>query len=153
MGASIDRQDLRLYRPKSNWGMTLMRSEMWTLRPSMGLTSISTEATSNMVPGQIVRGTNAERPWLIIFRDALQKAFAPSIFFDSEPKPRLRPGETRVHTNLVLNIQLSEETTLRMPTREPSKVRSRPLEKSLIFRIGSSTPQTRMSFVATGGSM
>lgn len=60
-------------------------------------------------------------PWADRQRDALQRAFAPSIFFDSAPKARLQPGETRVHTDIILNIFLAEETTFRMPTREPSK--------------------------------
>lgn len=55
-------------------------------------------------------------------RDALQTAFAPSIFFHSDPRERLNPGDTRVHTNLIVNVLLAEETTLRIPTREPSKV-------------------------------
>ena len=67
-------------------------------------------------------GTIKYGPWADRQRDALQKAFAPAIFFHSEPKPRLQPGDTRVHTALLLNLTLTEETTLRMPTREPSKV-------------------------------
>ena len=66
-------------------------------------------------------GTIKYGPWADRQRDALQKAFAPAIFFHSEPHPRLRPGDTRVHTTLLLNINLTEETTLRIPTREPSK--------------------------------
>jgi hypothetical protein len=61
-------------------------------------------------------------PWADRQRDALQKAFAPSIFFDSEPRPPLKPGDIRVHTAVIVTLALSEETTLRMPTREPSKV-------------------------------
>ncbi|EIW72981.1 hypothetical protein TREMEDRAFT_42131 [Tremella mesenterica DSM 1558] len=60
-------------------------------------------------------------PWADRQRDALQKAFAPSIFFDSEPKPRLKFGETRIHSALVLNIFLERDTKLILPTREPSK--------------------------------
>ncbi|ORX35037.1 hypothetical protein BD324DRAFT_652754 [Kockovaella imperatae] len=60
-------------------------------------------------------------PWADRQRDALQKAFAPAIFFHSQAKPTLKVGETRVHTNLLLNLSLTEETTLRIPTREPSK--------------------------------
>jgi hypothetical protein len=80
--------------------------------------------------GDVAYGPWADRQRLVLLAslaesvsDALQKAFAPSIFFDSEPKARLQPGETRIHTALVLNIFLSEATTLRIPTREPSKVR------------------------------
>lgn len=54
--------------------------------------------------------------------DALQTAFAPSIFFDSEPRARLHPGDQRIHTHMLVNVNLAQETTLRIPTREPSKV-------------------------------
>ncbi|WRT63261.1 uncharacterized protein IL334_000164 [Kwoniella shivajii] len=54
-------------------------------------------------------------------REAIQRAFAPSLFFDSEPKPRLRPGDTRMHTTLILHLSLEDETVMRIPTREPSK--------------------------------
>ncbi|WWD06286.1 hypothetical protein V865_004376 [Kwoniella europaea PYCC6329] len=50
-----------------------------------------------------------------------QRAFAPSLFFDSEIKPKLQPGDTRVHTTLVLHLLLQDETVMRIPTREPSK--------------------------------
>jgi hypothetical protein len=60
-------------------------------------------------------------PWADRQREALQKTFAPNIFFDSEPKSRLRAGETRVHADLVVSVTFSEETNLRIPTREPSK--------------------------------
>ena len=55
-------------------------------------------------------------------RDALQTAFAPSIFFNSVPKSPLRPGDQRIHTHMLVNVNLVKETTLRIPTREPSKV-------------------------------
>ncbi|KAK8844716.1 hypothetical protein IAR55_006566 [Kwoniella newhampshirensis] len=51
-----------------------------------------------------------------------QRAFAPSLFFDSETKPRLKPGDTRVHTTMVVHLLLEDETFLRIPTREPSKL-------------------------------
>lgn len=60
-------------------------------------------------------------PWADRQRDALQRNFAPSIFFDTMAKERLKPGDTRVHSHLLVNLQLSEETTLRIPTREASK--------------------------------
>ncbi|ORY27357.1 hypothetical protein BCR39DRAFT_589249 [Naematelia encephala] len=60
-------------------------------------------------------------PWADRQRDALQRTFAPAIFFDSEPKPRLKAGDTRLHTKLLVNLQFSEEIILRIPTREPSK--------------------------------
>lgn len=60
-------------------------------------------------------------PWTDRQRDALQKAFTPSIFFDTVPRKRLKTGDTRVHASLVVNVTMTEKTTLRIPTREPSK--------------------------------
>lgn len=60
-------------------------------------------------------------PWTDRQRDALQKAFTPSIFFDTEPRVRLKAGDTRLHANLAVNVNMTEKTTLRIPTREPSK--------------------------------
>lgn len=60
-------------------------------------------------------------PWTDRQRDALLKSFAPSIFFDTEPKARLAPGEARVPTEMVVRISMKEKMTLRIPTREPSK--------------------------------
>lgn len=54
--------------------------------------------------------------------DALQTAFAPSIFFDSVPRSPLQPGDCRSHTHMLVNVNLVKDTTLRIPTREPSKV-------------------------------
>ncbi|WVR03135.1 hypothetical protein IAU60_000125 [Kwoniella sp. DSM 27419] len=69
----------------------------------------------------IHKGNVRYGPWADQQRDALQRAFAPSLFFDSEPKPRLKPGDIRVHTTMILHILLEEETIMRIPTREPSK--------------------------------
>jgi hypothetical protein len=73
--------------------------------------------------GQIVNGKSffILRP-MLIDSDALQTAFAPSIFFDSVPKMPLNPGDMRIHTHMLINVNLVKETTLRIPTREPSKV-------------------------------
>ncbi|KLT40822.1 hypothetical protein CC85DRAFT_287095 [Cutaneotrichosporon oleaginosum] len=60
-------------------------------------------------------------PWTDRQRDALQKAFTPSIFFDSEPRARLKVGDKRLHAILAVNVNMTEKTTLRIPTREPSK--------------------------------
>jgi hypothetical protein len=60
-------------------------------------------------------------------RDALQTAFAPSIFFNSVPKAPLHPGDQRIHTHMLVNVNLVKETTLRIPTREPSKVSYHPM--------------------------
>lgn len=60
-------------------------------------------------------------PWADRQRDALQRAFAPSIFFNTEPLPKLKKGDTRIHANLALTVQICQETTLRIPTRDPSR--------------------------------
>lgn len=60
-------------------------------------------------------------PWTDRQRDALLKAFAPSIFFDTEPKARIAAGEPRVPIEMVVSIAMKEKMTLRIPTREPSK--------------------------------
>lgn len=66
--------------------------------------------------GKLVYG-----PWADRQRDTFQKAFLPSVFFHSDPTRRLQPGDTRRHTELRINVELQGTTTLRMPTREPSK--------------------------------
>jgi len=71
--------------------------------------------------GQIVSGELSGGAALM-FSDALQTAFAPSIFFNSVPKASLQPGDQRIHTHMLVNVNLVKETTLRIPTREPSKV-------------------------------
>ncbi|MDA4777771.1 hypothetical protein NY592_12860, partial [Enterobacter hormaechei] len=58
---------------------------------------------------------------LTTLSDVLQKAFNPSIFFDSTPRAKLKPGDERVHSQLVINVNIDDRTTLRIPTREPSK--------------------------------
>ncbi|WVF66596.1 hypothetical protein IAT40_001336 [Kwoniella sp. CBS 6097] len=69
----------------------------------------------------IHKGNVRYGPWADQQREAIQRAFAPSLFFDSEPKPKLQPGDTRIHTTLVLHLLLEDETVMRIPTREPSK--------------------------------
>lgn len=61
-------------------------------------------------------------PWSDRQRVALQNAFIPSSFFNTEARARLKPGDTRLHTSLVVNVSMTDKTTLRIPTREPSKV-------------------------------
>jgi hypothetical protein len=75
-----------------------------------------------MVPGQTDNGKRGIDMNTADNRDALQTAFAPPILFHSEPKEWLNPGDTRIYTNMVVNVLLAAETTLRIPTREPSKV-------------------------------
>lgn len=55
-------------------------------------------------------------------RDAFTKAFTPAIFYQSTKTDRLKPGDFRMHTEMRVHIQLNGSTTIRVPTREASKV-------------------------------
>lgn len=55
-------------------------------------------------------------------RDAFTKAFAPSIFYQATKTDRLEPGMYRMHTEMRVRVELQKTTTIRVPTREPSKV-------------------------------
>jgi hypothetical protein len=46
------------------------------------------------------------------------------VYFDYEPTPRLAPGDIRMHVTLKVFVEFSEATVLRVPTKEPSKVRT-----------------------------
>ncbi|KFY37478.1 hypothetical protein V494_04731 [Pseudogymnoascus sp. VKM F-4513 (FW-928)] len=60
-------------------------------------------------------------PWADRQRADLQRAFFPSLCKDAAPADNLKPGDTRVATNLKIYIQLDDDTTLRVPIREESK--------------------------------
>ncbi|KAL1855139.1 Macrophage colony-stimulating factor 1 receptor [Paecilomyces lecythidis] len=60
-------------------------------------------------------------PWADRERVGLQNVFFPNPYRSSEPEKPLNPGETRRSTSFKLLIEVDEETTLRIPTREPSK--------------------------------
>jgi hypothetical protein len=60
-------------------------------------------------------------PWVDRQRADLQKVFFPSLCKDATPADNLKPGETRVASNLKIYIQLDDDTTLRVPIREESK--------------------------------
>jgi hypothetical protein len=128
-----------------NWAMSSLLRNTVSRSRSMAV-------SSNMAHGRIVSG-KYNRDDIAHLSDALQTAFAPSIFFDSEPRARLHPGDQRVHTHMLINVNLAQETTLRVPTREPSKV-SRTLIAQLIFRIGLMTvPTCQPRNVAMVGSI
>lgn len=61
-------------------------------------------------------------PWADRQRDALQKAFTPAVFFDAKATERLREGDRRLHTCMKVWIEFAEETMVRIPLREASKV-------------------------------
>ncbi|KFX99623.1 hypothetical protein O988_03738 [Pseudogymnoascus sp. VKM F-3808] len=60
-------------------------------------------------------------PWADRQRADLQRVFFPSLCKDATPAANLKPGDTRVASNLKIYIQLDDDTTLRVPIREESK--------------------------------
>jgi hypothetical protein len=95
-----------------------------------------------MVRGMIDRGELLDRRWgahwvniQFIYRDAFTKAFTPAIFYQSTKTDKLKPGDFRMHTEMRVHIELTGRSTIRMPTRESSKVsnRSRTSKTSLMI--------------------
>ncbi|RAH43861.1 putative fermentation associated protein (Csf1) [Aspergillus brunneoviolaceus CBS 621.78] len=66
-------------------------------------------------------GTINYGPWADRERVGLQNVFFPNAFRSSEPSEPLDPGETRKTTVFTLRVEINDELTLRIPTREPSK--------------------------------
>jgi len=60
-------------------------------------------------------------PWADRQRTDLQAMFFPPLHADSTKAKALQPGQTRVSTIFQLVVELEEEMTLRIPTREASK--------------------------------
>ena len=67
-------------------------------------------------------GTVTYGPWTDRQRTDLMKVFSPSIFHDAVPAKRLLPGDQRLHSALKIFVEFANTTTLRVPTREASKV-------------------------------
>lgn len=107
--------------------------------------------SSNTVHGPTDNGKGEKQPGSADNRDAIQTAFAPPFLFHSEPKEWLNPGDTRVYTNMIVNVLLAEETTLRIPTREPSKVSLYTLTGSLTYRTGALIQLPQMLSDRMGG--
>lgn len=69
-----------------------------------------------------VRGGNVNYgPWADRQRTDLQTVFFPSVYKDATPAAPLQPGQTRVSTVFKLVLEIEQDTTLRIPTREDSK--------------------------------
>ena len=69
-----------------------------------------------------VRGGNISYgPWADRQRADLQAVFFPTLYKDAVPAAKLRPGQPRVSTVLKVVLEIEEQTTLRVPTREDSK--------------------------------
>lgn len=60
-------------------------------------------------------------PWADRQRMDLQTVFFPSVYKDATAATPLQPGQTRVSTVFKLVLEIEQETTLRIPTREDSK--------------------------------
>ncbi|PWY89504.1 fermentation associated protein [Aspergillus sclerotioniger CBS 115572] len=66
-------------------------------------------------------GTINYGPWADRERVGLQNAFFPNAYRSSQPVDPLTPGELRKNSVFRLRVEITEELTLRIPTREPSK--------------------------------
>ena len=80
-------------------------------------------------------------PWTDRQRVDLQTYFFPNLFRDSVVAVPLRPGQSRVSTIFKIVVEIEEQTTLRIPTREESrdwrwKERSMPANESKKKRWG-----------------
>lgn len=60
-------------------------------------------------------------PWADRQRADLQAVFFPTLYQDAAPQKKLLPGETRVSTVFKLVVEIEEQLTLGIPTREESK--------------------------------
>ena len=69
-----------------------------------------------------VRGGNISYgPWADRQRLDLQAVFFPTLYADSSPTPVLPLGANRISTMLKIIVEIEEDVTLRIPTREESK--------------------------------
>lgn len=66
-------------------------------------------------------GTLTYGPWTDRQRVAVQNAFFPPAYFNTEPTQFLQPGDRRLHAALKIFVDFSESITFRLPTREPTK--------------------------------
>ena len=66
-------------------------------------------------------GTISYGPWADRQRADLQAVFFPTLYKDAIPAAKLQPGQTRVSTVLKVVLEIEEQITLRVPTREDSK--------------------------------
>ncbi|KAI0705009.1 hypothetical protein C8T65DRAFT_728083 [Cerioporus squamosus] len=60
-------------------------------------------------------------PWADRQRVVLQQTFFPPTFANSQPTPRLKPGDMRMWTGLKVFLELRDGVTLQLPFREASK--------------------------------
>ena len=85
-------------------------------------TDINGQAPPDWVIELKVRGgTINYGPWADRQRADLQAVFFPTLYKDAVPAANLQPGQLRVSTVLQVVLEIEEQTTLRVPTREDSK--------------------------------
>ncbi|KAF7126202.1 hypothetical protein CNMCM5793_002624 [Aspergillus hiratsukae] len=60
-------------------------------------------------------------PWADRERVGLQNVFFPNTYRSSQASEPLAPGDLRRNTIFKMRVEITQETTLRIPTREPSK--------------------------------
>ena len=99
--------------------------------PQLGSTqnpppAFETEINGDAPPDWVIElrirgGTINYGPWADRQRADLQAVFFPTLFKDAVPAARLRPGQLRISTVLKIVLDIEEQTTLRVPTREDSK--------------------------------
>ena len=66
-------------------------------------------------------GTITYGPWADRQRAELQAIFVPTLHQDFRVATKLNPGQRRVNTELKILVEIEQQTTLRIPTREESK--------------------------------
>lgn len=66
-------------------------------------------------------GTIHYGPWADRQRADIQSVFFPTLYKDAFPATKISPGQYRVNTVMKIVIEIEEQTTLRIPTREDSK--------------------------------
>ena len=69
----------------------------------------------------IYGGTINYGPWADRLRTNFQSIFFPGAYCDAEVAKPLQPGDSRVNTIFKIYLCIEEDTTLRIPIREPSK--------------------------------
>ncbi|KAJ5383990.1 hypothetical protein N7517_001901 [Penicillium concentricum] len=98
------------------------------IQPTSTVRSQSMDTNINYAPSpewgidiKIDGGTINYGPWADRERVGLQNVFFPNFYRNSEPTEQLAPGVLRQSTAFKLRMEINEELTLRIPTREPSK--------------------------------
>ena len=70
----------------------------------------------------VVRGGDVNYgPWADRLRLEVQSAFFPSSYMSSVPADMLKSGDTRQYSRMAIDVDIQEDVSLRVPTREESK--------------------------------